>query len=131
MNSPGSLAKQASMTYSVQCNVPKISKILELNPDQFTKFWVATLYCFELRCIFSFNSSFKKLGETKCSYSSNPACYDDSRVGTSKPYFPYFLARNSAGDTQFFWQEDNISPEGAQPQQCCAEGRPEGKSVWD
>lgn len=52
-------------------------------------------------------------------------------AGTSKPYFPYFLARNSAGDSQLFWQEDNISPKAAQPQYCYAEGRPGGRSVWD
>lgn len=38
------------------------------------------------------------------------------RMDPPKPYFPHFLGRNSVGDTQLFWEEENTTPEGAQPQ---------------
>lgn len=38
------------------------------------------------------------------------------RMDPPKPCFPHFLARNSVGDTQLFWEEENPTPEGAQPQ---------------
>lgn len=48
--------------------------------------------------------------------SSNPADDDDPWTSTPKPYFPHFLPRNSAQDTQLFCQEESITPEGAQLQ---------------